>query len=158
MTSPRRDGAAASKTWDLLLDCVERLMVKSGHASVTYRAVATAAGMTAGSVQYYFPSHDDFFLAVIRRRAGQNVERLTEALNASEGKPLRVLWAYSQEESNSALTTEILALGNHRPSIRSEIAEVTERVRRIQLEVLHATSGEEGIELGRLSPRRCSSS
>ena len=152
MTSPRRDGAAASKTWDLLLDSVERLMVKSGYASVTYRAVAAAAGMTAGSVQYYFPSHDDFFLAVIRRRAGQNVERLTEALQASVGEPLRVLWAYSQEESNSALTTEFLALGNHRPSIRSEIAEVTERVRRTQLEALYAAFGEEGIELGRLSP------
>ena len=152
MTSPRRDGAATSKTWDLLLDCVERLMVKSGYASVTYRAVAAAAGMTAGSVQYYFPSHDDFFLAVIRRRAGQNVERLTEALNASEGEPLRVLWSYSQDESNSALTTEFLALGNHRPSIRSEIAEVTERVRRTQLEALYAAFGEDGIELGRLSP------
>ena len=63
-----------------------------------------------------------------------------------------MLWAYSQEESNSALTTEFLALGNHRPSIRSEIAEVTERVRRTQLEALYAAFGDDGIELGLLSP------
>ena len=38
-----------------------------------------------------------------------------------------MLWEYSQEESTAALTTEFLALGNHRKSIASEIAVVSER-------------------------------
>jgi TetR/AcrR family transcriptional regulator, transcriptional repressor for nem operon len=150
MTSRRRIGAETSKTRDLLLDCVERLMVKSGHASVTYRAVAAAAGVTSGLVQYYFPNHDDLFLAVIRRRSEQNVERMTEVLRSGEGQLLQALWAYSQDESVSTLTTEFLALGNHRASIRSEIAEITERVRRAQLEALHAAFGDQLIDLGPL--------
>src|SRR3954454_21812589 len=134
MTNARRIGTETSKTRDLLLDCVERLMLAKGYAGVTYRAVAGEAGVTAGLVQYYFPSLDDLFIAAIRRRSGQNVERLTAALAARPHEPLRVLWEYSQEESTAALTTEFLALGNHRKSIASEIAEVSEEVRRVQVE------------------------
>src|SRR3954454_2595657 len=135
MTSSRRVGTTTSKTRDVLLDCVERLMIKQGYAAVTYRAVAARAGVTAGLVQYYFPTQDDIFLAAIRRRSEQNLTRLAEMLRDTN-QPLRVLWEYSRDESTAALTTEFLALGNHRPSIRAEIAEVTERVRRIQLDVL----------------------
>ena len=55
MASTRRVGAETSKTRDLLLDCVERLMLDTGYAGVSYRAVAAKAGVTAGLVQYYFP-------------------------------------------------------------------------------------------------------
>jgi TetR/AcrR family transcriptional regulator, transcriptional repressor for nem operon len=137
MASARRVGAETSKTRDVLLDCVERLMAEEGYAAVTYRAVAAKAGVTGGLVQYYFPTLDDVFVAAIRRRSGQNVERLTQALRERPDQPLRVLWEYSRDESTAALTTEFLALGNHRKSIRSEIAEVTEEVRRIQLDALN---------------------
>src|SRR6476660_4111734 len=133
MPNSRRVGAQTSKTRDLLLDSVERLMVDSGYASVTYRAVAARAGVTSGLVQYYFPTLDDMFVAAIRRRSGQNLERLKAELQEHGDQPLHYLWDYSRDEATAALTTEFLALGNHRKSIRSEIAEVTERVRRVQL-------------------------
>ena len=63
-----------------LLDCVERLMLETGYAAVTYRAVAAKAGVTSGLVQYYFPTLDDLFVAAIRRRSEQNLERLADAL------------------------------------------------------------------------------
>src|SRR5262249_7375273 len=66
----RRVGATTSKKRDELLDAVERLMVREGYAAVTYRAVAAKAGVTAGLVQYYFPTLDDLFTAAIRRRSG----------------------------------------------------------------------------------------
>jgi TetR/AcrR family transcriptional regulator, transcriptional repressor for nem operon len=138
MASPRRVGAETSKTRDLLLDCLERLMADTGYASVTYRAVAAKAKVTPGLVQYYFPTLDDLFVAAIRRRSEQNVERLAEALRTNAAEPLRVLWEYSRDESTSALTTEFLALGNHRKSIKSEITEATEQVRRLQLDALDA--------------------
>jgi AcrR family transcriptional regulator len=124
---------------DFLLDCVEQLMLEKGYAGVTYRAVAAKAAGTPGLVQYYFPTLDDLFVAAIRRRSEQNRQRLAEALRKGADHPLRVLWEYSREESTAALTTEFLALGNHRRSIRSEIAEVTEQVRRLQLDVLGTT-------------------
>ena len=119
-------------------------MLETGYAAVTYRAVAAKAGVTPGLVQYYFPTLDDLFVAAIRRRSEQNLERLADALRTHADQPLRVLWEYSRDESTSALTTEFLALGNHRKSIGSEIAEVTEEVRRLQLDALEAATGRRG--------------
>lgn len=152
MTSPRRVGAETSKTRDLLLDCVERLMRQKGYAGVSYRAVAAEAGVTSGLVQYYFPKLDDLFIAAIRRRSEQNLERLTTLLDAHRDQPLRALWDYSRDEAMAALTTEFLALGNHRPSVRAVIAEVTEDVRRVQLQALEAAHGHRSRSLDGLSP------
>jgi AcrR family transcriptional regulator len=153
MTAPaRRVGAATSKKRDELLDCVERLMVHEGYAAVTYRAVAAKAGVTSGLVQYYFPTLDDLFTAAIRRRSEQNLQRLTEALRARPDQPLRVLWDYSKEEFTSALTTEFLALGNHRKTIASVIAEVTEQVRHVQADAMARHRQLTGVTLGDLSP------
>jgi len=147
----RRVGAVTSKKRYEILDCVERLMAREGYAAVTYRAVAAKAQITPGLVQYYFPTLADLFTAAIRRRSEQNVARLTAALESRPEEPLRVLWEYSQEESTSALTTEFLALGNHRKSIASEIAEVSEQVRRLQVAAIarHIPAG--GIDLEGLS-------
>jgi AcrR family transcriptional regulator len=150
MASPRRVGAETSKTRDRLLDCLERLMAETGYASVSYRAVAAKAKVTSGLVQYYFPTLDDLFVAAIRRRSAQNVERLAEALRTNPDQPLRVLWEYSRDESSSALTTEFLALGNHRKSIKSEITEATEQVRRLQLDAIEAKLGVPEMTLGPL--------
>ncbi|WP_426574606.1 TetR/AcrR family transcriptional regulator [Aquihabitans sp. McL0605] len=136
MVSQRRVGAKTSKSRDGLLDAVESLMLSDGYASITYRAVAAKAGVTSGLVQYYFPTLDDVFLAAIRRRSDQNLEHLAALLEARPQEPLRVLWDYSQDESTAALTVEFLALGNHRKSIRSEIAQVSEAVRELQLSAL----------------------
>lgn len=152
-TSPRRVGAETSKTRDALLDCVERLMSEEGYASVTYRAVAAKAGVTPSLVQYYFPTLDDIFVATIRRSTDRNIARLTQALQERPDDPLRVLWQYSWAEATGALITEFMALGNHRKSIRAEIAEVTERVRRVQLDALERRFTK-GVTLpeGHLSP------
>ncbi len=126
-------------------------MATLGYAAVTYRAVAAKAGVTSGLVQYYFPTLDDLFSAAIRRRSAQNLDRLTAALEARPDEPLRVLWEYSQEESTAALTTEFLALGNHRKSIASEIADVSERIRELQLEAIARHSPSDGLTLDGLS-------
>lgn len=153
MATSRRVGAKTSKTRDLLLDCVERLMLEKGYAGVSYRAVAARAEVTPGLVQYYFPTLDDLYVAVIRRRGEENLARLTESLQTRSDEPLRVLWEFSLEESTAAITSEFLALGNHRKSIRSEIASVTERVRELQLRAVEAKYGLDGIGDGTFSTR-----
>jgi AcrR family transcriptional regulator len=125
-------------------------MREQGYAAVTYRAVAARAGVTSGLVQYYFPTLDDLFLAVIRRGSERNLARLTRALQDNPDQPLRVFWRYSADESTAALTTEFLALGNHRKSIRAEIAHVTEQVRGLQLDALKDTVT--NARLGELPP------
>src|SRR5215212_10687434 len=150
-TSPRRVGAEKSKTRDALLDCVEKLMLEEGYPSVTYRALATKAGVTPSLVQYYFPSLDDIFVAAIKRYSERGLKYLTETLQRRADDPLRAVWEYSWEEATGALITEFMALGNHRKSVRTEIAAVTESVRKMQLKALVAKFGKDARPIGDLS-------
>jgi AcrR family transcriptional regulator len=150
-TSARRVGAETSKTRDTLLDCVEQMMFAEGYASVTYRALAAKAGVTPSLVQYYFPTLDDIFLAAIRRYSDRNLAHLSEILEQRADDPLRAVWDYSWDEASGAMMTEFMALGNHRKSIRAEIAAVTESVRKMQLDALVAKFGKDSRFLGDLS-------
>jgi AcrR family transcriptional regulator len=136
VASARRVGAETSKTRDALLECVETMMLEEGYASVTYRALAAKAGVTPSLVQYYFPTLDDVFLAAIRRYSERNLEVLARALDKRSDDPLHALWDFSWDEATGALITEFMALGNHRKSIQSAIAEVTKQVRLIEVEAL----------------------
>lgn len=147
----RRVGAETSKTRDTLLDCVEQMMLSEGYASVTYRALATKAEVTPSLVQYYFPTLDDIFVAAIRRYSERGISHLSELLTSRAEDPLRAVWEYSWDEATGALITEFMALGNHRKSIRTEIAKVTENVRKMQLDALIAKFGEDATPIGDLS-------
>jgi len=74
-------------------------------------------------------------------------------LHERADEPLRVLWEYSWSEAAGVLTMEIMALGSHRPSLRSEITTGTERIRSAQLAALTAKYGEDYAFLdGRFTP------
>jgi len=150
-TSARRVGAETSKTRETLLDCVEKMMLEEGYASVSYRALASKAGVTPSLVQYYFPNLDDIFVAAIKRYSERNLGLLTEALERRSDDPLRAVWEYSWDEATGALITEFMALGNHRKSIRNEIAAVTESVRKVQLDALVRKFGKDARPIGDLS-------
>lgn len=143
MASPRRVGTATSKTRTLLLNSAEQLMLREGYAAVTYRSLAARAGVTAGLVQYYFPTLDDLFVAVVRRRTEQALERLAEAFRSDQ--PLRAVWEYASDKAAAALTAEFMALANHRKKIRAEIAESGEQVRRLALRALSGRSERPGF-------------
>jgi len=149
--SARRIGAKTSKTRDALLDCVEAMMLQDGYASISYRTLAAEAGVTASLVQYYFPALDDIFLAAIRRYSERNLELLSEGLEDRSEDPLHAMWEYSWDEAAAALTTEFIALANHRKSIRSEIANVTERMRTLQVDALKDRYGPDARIAGDLS-------
>jgi len=127
---------AAEETRNQLLDAVERVFFKTGHAKVTHRAVAATAGVTPGLVQYYFPTIDELFAAMIRRLIDRDVARWSDGLNSRPDEPLRVLWEYSWSEAAGAFGTEMMSLGSRRPSLLGLISEGTERIRKIQLRAL----------------------
>jgi AcrR family transcriptional regulator len=150
MTSPRRVGTESSKTRAELLDVTERLMREGGYAAVSSRSVAKAAGVTPALIHYYFPTLDDLFLAVFRRGAEKNLERHARALASPQ--PLRALWEFSREPAGTVLLTEFMALGNHRKTIRREIAEYAERFRRQQADLLAGRLEEYGIDPDEVPP------
>jgi AcrR family transcriptional regulator len=147
----RRVGAHTSKTRDALLDCVEKMMLEEGYASISYRALAARAGVAPSLVQYYFPNIDDIFVAAIKRYSERGLAHLAKELELRTDDPLRAVWEYSWDEATGALMTEFMALGNHRKAIRAEIAVVTESVRELQLAALVSKFGKNARPIGDLS-------
>ncbi|MGW3949456.1 TetR/AcrR family transcriptional regulator [Streptomyces sp. NPDC004752] len=149
MTAPRRMGTENSRTRLRLLDITERLMLKEGYASVGIRRVAREAEVAPALVLYYFRTLDDLFLAVLRRRAEQELEISARVLDSPQ--PLRALWDLSSQPG-AALITEFMALANHRKAIHAELAEHAERYRQAQEEIIVRKAAEGGLSLPDVPP------
>ena len=134
MAQERRPRAATEEKRKRILDATEEIMLKEGYAAVSSRSVATAVGIQAPLVHYYFPTLDDLFVAVLQRRAGRNVERMAEALASPE--PLRAWWELASDPRGTALFVELLAAANHRPALKAEVGGIAREVRRMQMEAL----------------------
>jgi TetR/AcrR family transcriptional regulator len=150
MAPSRRVGTETSRTRALLLDVTERLLVEESFAAVTSRRVAAEAGVNAALVHYYFPTLDDLFVAVYKRRTEHLVQRLTEDLRTDQ--PLWAMWEYNSDRTGTALASEFLALANHRRAIRAEIAEVAERLHAMQLDALSGVLERYGIDTEVVTP------
>ena len=149
VTAPRRMGAESSKTRQLLLDVAERLMLEEGYAAVGVRRVAREAGVAPALVLYYFRTLDDLFLALLKRRADEELERQSRIL---AGKPpLQALWELSSQPG-TALISEFIALGNHRKAIRAELAADAERYRQAQIEYIERLVADGELVLPDVSP------
>lgn len=142
-------GTETSKTRQLLLDTTERLMLEEGYAAVGVRRVAREAGVAPALVLYYFRTLDDLFLAVMRRRGDEEMERQTRILNSTH--PLHALWELSSDPG-AALTMEFMALANHRKAIHAEIAAHAERYRKAQLEALTQKVAEHNLGIPDVPP------
>ena len=144
MAEGRRPRAATEEKRKRILDAAEEIMLKDGYAAVSSRSVATAVGIQAPLVHYYFASLDDLFVAVLQRRAGRNVERMAAALLSPE--PLRAWWQLASDRRGTALFVELLAAANHRPALKGEVGAIARDVRRMQLDVLARLLPEYGID------------
>lgn len=125
-------------------------MLEQGYAAVTYRSVATRAGVTPGLVQYYFPVLDELFITVLRSGTDRVVDHLARALQAQQ--PLRALWNYANSREGTALLLEFMALANHRTPIARVIGEGGERVRQTQLVALAKVWDRYGISDDSVTP------
>jgi AcrR family transcriptional regulator len=143
MASSRRIGTEQSKTRALLVDATERLMLDEGYAAVSSRRVATEAGVKPALVHYYFPTMDDLFLAVLRRGAERNLQRVARASDSD--RPLRALWKLNKDP-RIVLVTEFTALSRHRKVVRVALGEYAERFRRVQLEAVRRVFAERAID------------
>jgi AcrR family transcriptional regulator len=143
MARKQRVGLESSATRTLLLDAAEGMMREAGYAAVTSRRLGARAGVRPQLVHYYFPSMDELFITLYRRRAEHGLRVAEEIL--SSGQPLKVLWAQSSDATDVALSLEFIALGNHRKAVRAETAKHGEVLRRMQLEALQRYFAQAGI-------------
>ena len=150
MAEGRRPRAATEEKRKRILDATEEIMLKEGYAAVSSRSVATAVGIQAPLVHYYFSTLDDLFVAVLRRRAGRNVERMAEALASPE--PLRAWWKLASDPRGTALFVELLAAANHRAALKAEVGDIARDVRRMQMDALDTLLDEYGIDAEEFPP------
>ncbi|MFD3803125.1 TetR/AcrR family transcriptional regulator [Streptomyces sp. NPDC058611] len=91
-----------------LLDAAERTLVGGGHGALSLRAVAEAAGVRLGHLQYYFPTRDGLLDAVLDRLLSRSLERLADVApglggggeQAAEPVPLQRVIALLLAEQN----------------------------------------------------------
>lgn len=141
MVETRRPRAATLEKRARILDAAEQIMLKEGYAAVTSRRVEAVAGV---KLHYHFGTIDDLFVAVFRRRAEANVERIRDALTSPQ--PLRAWWELASDPRGTALLVELTAAANHRPPLQAEVAELARDVRRMETDALASILGEYGID------------
>jgi AcrR family transcriptional regulator len=122
-------------------------MLRDGYAAVTSRRVESEAGL---KLHYHFGTLDDLFIAVVRRRGEENVDRLAAALASAE--PLRSWWKLVSEPSGNRLLVELTAAANHRPAIQAEVAAFARKVRYMQIDALESLLDEYGIDRQEFPP------
>lgn len=150
MAEPRRRRTSATERLTRLLDATEEIMLGEGYAAVSSRSVATRVGINASLVHYYFPTLDDLFVAVLRRRAEPNVERMADAL--ASPKPLRAWWDLASDPRGAALFVELMAAANHRPALKAEVGAVAREIRYMQMDTLKTLLGEYGLDSREFPP------
>ena len=106
-------------------------MREEGYAAVTSRRVAQRAGLKPQLVHYYFRTMDELFLALLHRLTDAFLVQFARTL--ASARPLRGLWEMSSSPETAALTTEFLALANHRKDIGAEIIRLNRRMRTMQV-------------------------
>ena len=144
MTPARRSAVDDSETRTALLDAAEAIMLEEGYAAVTTRRIASRAGVNSALVYYYFDTMDGLFIALFRCGSERSLERMEDAL--ASPKPLWGLWDALNDQPNSALTMEFIALANHRKAIRAEIAASGRRFRKLQLKMLSSVLEDYGVD------------
>ncbi len=150
MAEARRPRAATIEKRQRILDATEELMLTQGYAAVSSRSVAAAVGIQAPLVHYHFPTIDDLFVAVLDRRAGPNLDRMSAALASEE--PFKAWWEQASDPRGTAMFVELLAAANHRPALKSKLGEIAREVRQMQMAVLDDLLVEYGIDPEQFPP------
>lgn len=144
-TTQRRMGVDGARNRDLLVEAAAHLLVAEGYAAVTARRVAEQAGFKVQLVYYYFQSMDQLIQAVVRRNAAKRMERLEAARQSPQ--PLQALWELNSDPAAAITTSELLALANHRESIRNEVVTAARQFRSFQIELVAEMMKERGYDL-----------
>jgi len=130
--NPNKRSGSKDKTAtrDRLLRAAEDLMRSEGYAAVTSRRLGDAAGVTPPLVHYYFASMDELFVCLYQQHAEAGLERVKQLLTQED--ILQSLWMINSDPIDAVLHLEFMALGNHRKTVRAEMAKQGEVFRKLQ--------------------------
>jgi AcrR family transcriptional regulator len=144
--------AARSAAEEALLDAAERLLVEVGHAGITTRRLAEAAGVNHGLVHYYFGSNENVLARALERFTERLIER-QRALYAAD-VPFLEKWRtamrhlIADDATYEKVWLELQALAWNDPELRGRLADVNARWRAVLTEAF----AEPHRELGSAMP------
>ena len=130
--------AARSAAEEALLDGAERLLVEQGHAGITTRRLAEAAGVNHGLVHYYFGSNENLLARALERFTERLIER-QRALYAAD-VPFLEKWRtamrhlIADDATYEKIWMELQALAWNEPELRARLAEVNAQWRAVLTE------------------------
>lgn len=127
----RRQRRNAEQSRDLILDAVERLILRLGYGAVNTRSVAIEAGMKPPLVHYHFATTENLLLEAYQRSAARSDSGLQEALACD--RPLHALWRHHSDPSRAALAAQYMAMAGQHPDIGEAIGRNVERSRVMQI-------------------------
>ncbi|MEZ0053933.1 TetR/AcrR family transcriptional regulator of autoinduction and epiphytic fitness [Mycobacterium sp. MAA66] len=140
------DGGARQR----LIEATVQIMHDEGYAAATSRRVAAKAGVKQALVYYYFPTMDDLFVEALRAGAEVALEQLRGVLLDED--PLRALWRINSDPRQTVLSTEFMALANHRKAVGAELKAYSERVRDIETAAVTLVLRANGVDLNDYPP------
>lgn len=150
MTQGRKSRADDGGARQRLIEATVQIMHDEGYAAATSRRVAALAGVKQALVYYYFPTMDDLFVEALRAGGEVALERLREVLLDED--PLRALWRINSDPRQTVLSTEFMALANHRKAVGAELKAYSERVRDIETAAVTLVLRAGGVDLNAYPP------
>ena len=142
---------ARTSAEDALLDAAERLLVDFGHAGITTRRLAEAAGVNHGLVHYYFGSNENLLVRALERFTERLTSRQRELYAADvpfvEKWRAAMRYLVDEDATYEKVWLELQALGWNNPDLRARLAAVNAEWRATLTEAFAEPHRELGIEM-----------
>ena len=142
---------ARQQTEEAFLDAAERLLVQSGHAGITTRAVASEAGANHGLVHYYFGSMENLLARVLERFTGRMIARQRAMYTAPDvafiDKWRTAIRYLDDDREYQKVWYELQALAWNRPELRERVAHVDAEWRAVLSEAFAEPRERYGIDM-----------
>ena len=149
MSDVAQKTTARSAAEEALLDAAERLLVEVGHAGITTRRLAEAAGVNHGLVHYYFGSNEALLVRALERFTERLLERQRELYSADEPfvEKWRTAMRYlvSEDATYEKIWLELQALAWNDAGLRERLARVNAEWRAVLTEAFAEPHRELGI-------------
>jgi TetR/AcrR family transcriptional regulator len=151
VSEPATRTTARSAAEEALLDAAERLLVEIGHAKITTRRLAEAAGVNNGLVHYYFGSNENLLVRALERFTERLIGRQRE-LYASD-LPFVEKWRtamrylVSEDATYEKVWLELQAMAWNDAGLRARLARVNAEWREVLTEAFREPHRELGIPM-----------
>ena len=151
MTNLAQKTPARFAAEEALLDAAERLLVDVGHAGITTRRLAEAAGVNHGLVHYYFGSNETLLLRALERFTERLIARQRELYAADE--PFVEKWRTAmrylvrEDATYEKIWLELQALAWNDAGLSARLAQVNAEWRAVLTEAFEEPHRELGIEM-----------